>query len=206
MYSKRAGLILAFHGCDRTVRDKVVLGEEHLLGSDNDYDWLGHGIYFWEHSPERALDYAVLLKDNPHRNKRNPIKDPAVLGAVIDLGLCLDLLESKSLKILKHTYETFKYTQEVAELSIPTNRPIAGSKDLLIRELDCAVIQFLHQVNKEQELKAYDSVRGVFIEGDELYPSAGFNDKNHIQICVRNPNCILGYFIPREVDNDWSMP
>jgi len=29
-------------------------------------------------------------------------------------------------------------------------------------------------------------------------PGAGFKEKNHIQICVRNRNCIKGYFLPRE--------
>ncbi|TSA32147.1 MAG: hypothetical protein D4R64_16610 [Porphyromonadaceae bacterium] len=45
------------------------------------------------------------------------------------------------------------------------------------------------------------SVRGVFFEGKELYPNSGFREKNHIQICVRNPNCIKGYFLPRNVNN-----
>ncbi|HEV9036455.1 MAG TPA: hypothetical protein VGQ51_07545 [Puia sp.] len=43
----------------------------------------------------------------------------------------------------------------------------------------------------------FDSVRGVFVEGRELYPGAGFQDKNHIQICIRNPNCIRSFFLPR---------
>ena len=47
----------------------------------------------------------------------------------------------------------------------------------------------------------YDSVRGVFFEGNELYKNAGFREKNHIHIAVINPNCIKGYFKVREVDN-----
>ena len=35
-----------------------------------------------------------------------------------------------------------------------------------------------------------------------LYDGAGFLDKTHIQICIRNPNCIKGYFIPRK-ETDW---
>jgi len=42
----------------------------------------------------------------------------------------------------------------------------------------------------------YDSVRGVFVEGNELYPTAGFRDKNHIQIAIKNPECIKGFFLP----------
>ncbi len=29
-----------------------------ILKKRNDYDWLGHGIYFWEKNPERAYDFA----------------------------------------------------------------------------------------------------------------------------------------------------
>jgi hypothetical protein len=46
-----------------------------------------------------------------------------------------------------------------------------------------------------------DSVRGMFPEGEELYPTARFQKQNHIQICVVNPNCILGYFRPMKYNN-----
>lgn len=63
MYSKRAGLILGFHGCDKSLRDKVVTQTiSNLKHSVNDYDWLGNGVYFWENSYERALQYAKDLK------------------------------------------------------------------------------------------------------------------------------------------------
>lgn len=54
--------------------------------------------------------------------------------------------------------------------------------------------------------RAYDSVRGVFWEGKPLYPNAGFAEKNHIQICVCNPNCIKGYFLPRGIDKAYPNP
>lgn len=66
----------------------------------------------------------------------------------------------------------------------------------MLRELDCAVIENLHDERVMLNLKPFDSVRGVFVEGKELYPGAGFNEKNHIQICIRNPNCIKGFFNP----------
>ncbi|MCX7269637.1 MAG: hypothetical protein NT095_03940, partial [Burkholderiales bacterium] len=31
---------------------------EHLRISVDTTEWLGHGIYFWENDPERALDWA----------------------------------------------------------------------------------------------------------------------------------------------------
>lgn len=33
-----------------------------MRSSDNDYDWLGPGIYFWENNPKRAIDYAHMLQ------------------------------------------------------------------------------------------------------------------------------------------------
>ena len=66
------------------------------------------------------------------------------------------------------------------------------------RNLDCAVIEILHSTNKTLDKTSYNSVRGVFFEGNELYPGAGFKEKNHIQICVRDTKCIKGYFKPLE--------
>ena len=46
----------------------------------------------------------------------------------------------------------------------------------------------------------------IFWEGKPLYPNAGFAEKNHIQICVCNPNCIKGYFLPRGIDKEYPNP
>ena len=65
MYSVLPHFVLGFHGYDKTVTEKVFSGEAELKSSDNDYDWLGHGIYFWENNPERALEFAQLIKKYP---------------------------------------------------------------------------------------------------------------------------------------------
>ena len=120
---------------------------------------------------------------------------PAVIGAIIDPGLCLNLLESSALAQLKQAYEII----ELIEDPIPQN---IGT-DLRARYLDCAVIEMIHQLREpgtgalakfKPVVPAYDTVRGAFFEGDALYPHAGFKEKSHVQICVRNPDCIKGYF------------
>lgn len=207
MYSKRAGLVLGFHGCDQTVRDNVVFKKGIVLKhSDNNYDWLGNGVYFWENNCARALDFAKFLKENPPHNTRQRIKDPSVIGAVIDLGHCLDLLDSEYLKLLKEGYNLLKQSKEKYGLALPENLPLVAEGDLVKRQLDCAVIETIHQFNSETGRDQFDSVRGVFFEGSELYPNAGFRERNHIQIAIRNPNCIKGYFIPRELDNKHRKP
>jgi hypothetical protein len=201
MYSKRHNLIIGFHGCDESVRDKIVRGEDGLRKSTNDYDWLGHGMYFWEYNYARAIDYAKLIHKNPKRSK-NKIDKPSVLGAIIDLGHCLDLLDSAYLNIVKESYNLLEKSVRIAGYELPRNIPIDNETDILIRKLDCAVIESVHRYYEEKG-EIFDSVRNVFFEGDPLYENAGFREKNHIQICVRNPNCIKGFFIPREII-DWE--
>lgn len=203
MYSRRPGLILGFHGCDKKVRDEVILGKSELNRSRNSYDWLGHGMYFWENSPARAMQYAKFLKKNPQR-AANPIKEPAVLAAVIDLGHCLDLLEFGNLALLKEAFDVFLKSSKEAEFDLPANKIAGDERDFLLRDLDCAVIEVLHEYRNRKGENPFDSVRSVFLEGRELYHTAGFREKTHIQICIRNPNCIKGYFIPRQTDSKFS--
>jgi len=125
---------------------------------------------------------------------------------VIDLGYCLDLLESENLLILKSSFETLQLFTEQNGLLLPQNKVSKYYDDLLIRHLDCAVIENIHSIYRETKLTQYDSVRGVFWEGAELYPNAGFKEKNHIQICIRNPNCIKGFFIPIQKYVDFQLP
>jgi len=204
MYSSRSGLVLGFHGCDAAIAEDVLSGKKQLKPSDNSYDWLGHGMYFWENGPSRAKEYAKLLSRG-ERKQGGSIAKPAVIGAVIDLGSCLDLLDYENLSHLKDAYEILVETIKKSGFNLPQNRPAKGSeKDLLLRELDCAVIETLHQVRETQGLPKFDSVRGVFWEGKELYPDAGFREKDHIQICVVNSNCIKGYFVPRKINSKFS--
>lgn len=202
LYSRRSNLIIGFHGCDQSVVDKVLAGEENLLASTNDYDWLGNGIYFWENNETRALLWAQDLA----KRKNSSVKNPAVIGAIIDLGYCFDLTDSLYLSELKEAYDVFVDFYKETGRSLPQNADIGESTDKLIRKLDCAVIQTAHKINRDTYKHPYDSVRGVFWEGKPLYPNAGFAEKNHIQICVCNPNCIKGYFLPRGIDKEYPNP
>jgi hypothetical protein len=204
VYTKSRNIVIGFHGCDKSVRDSVVAGQSFMKRSSNDYDWLGGGFYFWENNLQRAMIFA----QEKHERQPAKIKEPAVLGAFIDLGYCLDLLETSYLLSLKGAYTFLKEQYEKQGLPMPVNKSASTgySFDLMVRKLDCAVIESIHLVNKKYNDPMFDSVRGVFWEGEELYPNAGFREKNHIQICVRNPNCIKGFFIPRDIDLSYLNP
>ena len=97
LYSRRSNLVVGFHSCDKSVVDAVIAGKTELLASANDYDWLGSGIYFWENNEDRAWQWAKQLSTR----KSSSVKEPAVIGAIIDLGYCLDLTDSFYLQELK---------------------------------------------------------------------------------------------------------
>src|SRR5262245_6700599 len=93
-------VVVGFHGCDAEVARKVLAGKALLKLSANLYDWLGGGIYFWEHGPARAYEWAL----EQARLRGDRIREPAVLGARINLGVCLDLLDTANTKILGRRY------------------------------------------------------------------------------------------------------
>lgn len=189
-YSVVPSLVLGFHGCDRSVADRAVNRRRPLRHSHNEYDWLGSGIYFWENDPQRAMEWARAMK------RRGRIRTPAVVGAVIALGRCLNLLERRYVNLVKHAYDELVATTRDAGTPLPVNLPLRGSRDLLMRNLDCAVINTVHDMRVESDFPPFDTVRAAFIEGDEMYPTSAFRDHNHIQICVRSPQSIKGYFHP----------
>jgi len=55
-------IVLGFHGCVPQYGDALIGGEVSIADwkfSENPYDWLGHGIYFWEFGPQRAKAWAL---------------------------------------------------------------------------------------------------------------------------------------------------
>jgi hypothetical protein len=184
--------IFGYHGCDRKLAERVFEGKEPLHFSHNDYDWLGDGIYFWEHNAQRAFDFASEVAKRPHPSGQK-IKTPAVVGAVIDLGYCLNLLDSRFIRTVNRAYEELVRASKAAGIAVPEN---TGGKDLRSRKLDCAVLRILHETREATGERAFDTVRAAFIEGEPIYQNAGFAAKNHIQVCVRNLHSIKGYFRP----------
>ena len=68
--------VIAYHGCDSDTAERVLSGQP-FKPSENDFDWLGSGIYFWEFGLDRALRFAEQQK------RRGKIKRPATVGAVL---------------------------------------------------------------------------------------------------------------------------
>ena len=192
MYSTNPAIVYGFHGLDKQIAYKILNHELQFKQSDNRYDWLGNGTYFWENNPHRAEQYAI----EDSKRKGSSIITPFVLGAALELGNCLDLLRQEHLDFLKFAYEDLKRTLLAEGKSLPHNVGFSANDfDFKKRELDCAVIRWAHVVAARNGV-IFDSVRAAFWEGEELYPNAGFKSQNHIQIAVLNPKCIKGVFLP----------
>lgn len=192
--------VLGYHGCDQDIARKAISGDFKLVESDRDYDWLGPGAYFWEGDPTRAMEWARWKTEIGH------YKNPAVVGAVIDLRNCLDLLVRDEIELLATAYRSFVALRAKADMPMPENRSVKGqpNQDRVLRYLDCAVFRHLHemidaQASEDRSIEPYDTVRGMFTEGGPLYPGCGFEKRSHVQIAVRNDACIKGFFLPRYI-------
>lgn len=196
IYQRSPQTVLGFHGCDKAVAEEILNSrDKHLKASKNKYDWLGNGIYFWLNDPKRAYEWACQTQ----KRKPSQIKEPYVIGAVIDLGFCLNFCERQAVSLLKKSYDDINIAFQQMGISISEKYentvPDEGGFNL-IRPLDCAVINHIFDLVEEKGVY-YDTVYGYFQEGRDAYSGAGIKEKSHIQICVRNTACIKGYFLPR---------
>ncbi len=187
-------VVVGYHGCDRSLLERVVLRGDRLQPSDNAYDWLGKGVYFWENGMKRAGEFAEW------KRQRGEIVEPAVIGAHIDLGRCFDLGDTGATGELPEVHARLVRQLRALGAEIPTNRRAGPDDfDLVLRNLDCAVLN--------HAMAAYDAadggglrfqtVRGVFVEGGPAFAGAGIHRKSHVQIAVRELGVILDYFVPR---------
>jgi hypothetical protein len=181
-------IVVGYHGCEEDFARDLLLGNVRIPDwkpSRNSWDWLGHGIYFWEYSPARALRWA-------RERYESKGKKPAVVGALIHLGRCFDLLDESIVSVLDRAYERLDKTLAESGLTMPVN----SGRDWKKRERDCLVLNdYLSAA--EQRGVAYDTVRGAFLEGEPAYPGAGFSKESHIQVAVRTVPSILGVFRPQ---------
>ncbi len=89
--------VYGYHGCTQALADELISGGRSVAAwprSQNEYDWLGNGIYFWEHGPNRAREWSLA-------NGRGG----GVVGAHIQLGRCLDLMDTRHTALLARAFE-----------------------------------------------------------------------------------------------------
>ncbi|MBC8072951.1 MAG: hypothetical protein IAG13_31805 [Deltaproteobacteria bacterium] len=168
--------VIGSHGTRRDTAEALVRGTS-FKGSENDDDWLGHGIYFWEYAPQQAWWWA--------QHRYGPGQG-AVVGAMIRLGQCLDFLDPRNGTLLDKAHDEVRETFSQAGISLPEN---ANNH----KYRDCIVFKYLYKT-LEDAGRDVDACRAVFVPTsgrDRYWTRSGVFRGSHIQLCIRNPRNTL---------------
>jgi hypothetical protein len=180
-------MVIAYHGCDERVAERLLAGEP-FRKSSNDFDWLGEGVYFWEYGLDRALQFAR------EQQARGKVERPAVVGALLRLGNCFDLMDTRFTAELSDIFPEFRANYDERGWSMPNNG--GADPDRLLRRLDCAVLNFYFNALSTLGGTPYDSVRCGFAEGTPVFAGSRIFTKSHVQIAIREQSCLVGTFRP----------
>lgn len=175
--------VIGFHGTDMASAERLVSGED-FEPSDEDDEWFGKGIYFWEHAFRQAWWWARGHKKHRH---------PAVIGAVVRLGNCLDLIDPGNVGILRGFHAAM-----IAEMNAAGTTPPLNVRTY--RRLDCALFNYMYKY-LERAKQPLDTARAVYVPSSRLkrvVPGSWISEETHIQVCVRNPRSILAVWHVRE--------
>lgn len=170
--------VIGYHGT-RTRTAKQLIAGGPFSASTNDDDWLGHGVYFWEYGPQQAWWWA----------ERRYGPDAAVVGAMIRLGTCLDLLDPSNTHLLRTAHGELEMILQAAGQSLPNNANTHKYRD-------CAVFNYLYKKMVKAGF-AFESSRAVFVPMRvnkgfvRLWERSGVIEGAHIQLCVRETSNIL---------------
>jgi hypothetical protein len=126
------------------------------------------------------------------------VKKPAVLGALINLGYCFDLLDTNYTQLLADLFPLYRQACEATGTLLPANLSPAsqGSSDLILRRLDCAVIDWCLDFLEKRKKQHFHTARCLFSEGTPVFEGSKILAKSHVQVAVRDVTAIVGYFKP----------
>ena len=109
---------------------------------------------------------------------------------MIRLGNCFDLLDPDNLDILAG------FRQDYEQLERRAGR-VPRENHNKSKYLDCSVFQYAYAAFQAKG-EPVDTCRAVFVPSDErLWTRSGLHRYAHIQLCVRNAECILGTWLVR---------
>jgi hypothetical protein len=113
------------------------------------------------------------------------------------VGFCFDLLDPANVNNLRSYHQSFDRTLKESPTSSLSN--VRANK-----KLNCAVFNFAHESLKTHG-NPLDTCRAVFVptmKTDRIWAGSGINAYAHIQIRVRNPECILGTWLVQPMEEE----
>jgi hypothetical protein len=167
--------VYGYHGT--SMERAVAIVEAGFKPSNNEYDWLGRGIYFWQDAPKRAWQWA----------QSNHPDNPAVVKSRLRLDRsCLDLLDIGYSPLLKTMYNGFITSYAQQNLTLPQQNPDRSKA----HRLDCLFFNYVVSTFNNISDKRISSIRSAFVEGDRIFPTSAIYDLTHVQIAILDSNLI----------------
>jgi hypothetical protein len=168
---QRAPVIRGYHGTSAT--QAAVIVRDGFLPSDNDYDCLGNGVYFFENGLVPARTWA----------KRVHPSEPAVVQADIRLEDCMDLKDRLGwVPLLTRAHDELLRVSRQQGLALPRQTSDAHRLDRAVMEFTVATL--------ELEGIRIRAIRGVFAEGPPAFPGSFLSEGSHVQVAVRDTDLI----------------
>jgi hypothetical protein len=173
--------LLGHHGTSTQRAERILA--EGFAASQNSYDWLGDGAYFWQDAPLRAMEWA----------RRTFGADACVIEATIEVRDFVNLLDVEWMSWLTEIYDEYLNHLKITGQLLPTQSEMA-------HRLDRAVINFGVTVLEDAGLPVR-GVIGAFREGRPVFTNSALYSHSHVQIAVRDLSLVTNCRIlsPKEV-------
>jgi hypothetical protein len=164
-------VIRGYHGTSAT--HAAVILRDGFIRSDNDYDCLGDGVYFFQDGLAQAGAWAT----RSHRS------EPAVVQADVRLEDCMDLKDSVGwVPLLAQAHDEVLRVSREQGLPLPRQTGSTHRLDRVVIEVTVAIL--------EREGTRIRAVRGVFAEGAPAFPGSFLSEGFHVQVAVRDTDLI----------------
>jgi hypothetical protein len=167
--------VYGYHGTSMDRASLII--KSGFKPSNNEYDWLGGGIYFWQDAPKRAWQWAQSTYP----------ENPVVVKSRLRLDRsCLDLLDVGYSPLLKTMYNEFIRSYERRNLTIPKQNPEKSKA----HRLDCLFFNYVVSKVNSSLPGSIGSIRSAFVEGDRIFPTSAIYDLTHVQIAILDANLV----------------
>lgn len=174
-------LLRGFHATSQE-RAKEIESSNRFHLSDNEWDWLGMGVYFYQDT----LGFTRRWAEEKHGGS---IENPAVFAADIEYDGFLDLIEHETIVELKSFMAQLQTASPTAfEKARKGQKGRAAEKERWrprAHPLDCLIINEAARA-RELDGKPFRAIRSIFYDGDRLHQNSDIFDRQHIQIAVRD--------------------
>ena len=177
--------VYGYHGTTKAAATSICQRDFRL--SKKDHLWLGKGIYFFQDAPGLAWWWA------DRKAKKEHASEPAVVKAKIDIIDCMDLWDIESQKKLKKArrYVEAIYKNSGKEPTQDSFEPgEGGGPHRLDYEVINVAVDRFNSLAKLEGKSLVSCVRGIFVEGKEIYETSHIYSHSHIAIAVRNISII----------------